>query len=251
MPKGDRVDVSGQSIVVTGGASGLGRSVCATLAAAGARIAVIDIDLESSASLVREIEQHGGSATAICGDITLKPAAHALFQQAVSALGQVQGLVNCAGVYPRRSILDVSDADWDFSFAVNVRGLYHMSVAAIEHMRANGGGRIVNVASIDAFKAHPKNAHYAAMKAAVVSLTKSFGEAFAADGVLINGVAPAAIATEKARASGFLPEIAATTPIGRAAEPEDVAEAIQFLISKSNRYMVGETIVLSGGYFIP
>lgn len=245
------MDVKDQSIVVTGGASGLGRSVCCTLAAAGARIAIIDIDRQAAEALAAELETAGGQVAAICGDITRKASAHALFEQAINALGPIQGLVNCAGVYPRRPILEVSDEDWDFSFAVNVRGLYHMSVAAIEHMRLRRSGRIVNVASIDAFKAHPKNIHYASMKAAVVSLTKSLGEAFASDGVLINGVAPAAIATEKAKASGFLPEIAATTPIGRAADPEDVAELVQFLLSKSNRYMVGEVVVISGGYFIP
>ena len=126
-----------------------------------------------------------------------------------------------------------------------------MSVAAIRHMQQHRNGRIVNVASIDAFKAHPKNAHYAAMKAAVVSLTKSLGEAVAPDGILVNGVAPGAIATDKAKAAGFLTEIIADTPIGFAAEPADIADVIQFLVSEQNRFMVGETVVVSGGYFIP
>ncbi len=163
------------------------------------------------------------------GDITTRDSAKALVDEAVAKAGRIHGLVNCAGVYPRRPILEITDADWDFSFAVNVRGLYNVSVAAIAHMQAQGGGRIVNIASIDALKAHPKNAHYAAMKAAVVSLTKSMGLACAPDNILINGVAPAGIATEKARAAGFLPELAAQTALGRAAEPEDVADVVIFL----------------------
>jgi NAD(P)-dependent dehydrogenase (short-subunit alcohol dehydrogenase family) len=89
------------------------------------------------------------------------------------------------------------------------------------------------------------------MKAGVVSLTKTFGKAFAGDGILVNGVAPGAIATEKAKASGFLGESAKVTPIGRAAEPEDIADVVIFLLSDQNRYMVGETVIVNGGYLIP
>jgi NAD(P)-dependent dehydrogenase (short-subunit alcohol dehydrogenase family) len=245
------MQVRNHNIVVTGGAGGLGREVALSLAAAGASIAIVDLNEAGANAVVREITVAGGRAIAVCGDLTKRDSAHALFQRAGASFGRINGLINCAGVYPRRPILEISDEDWDFSFSVNVRGLYHMSVAAVEHMREKGGGRIVNVASIDAFKAHPKNAHYAAMKAAVVSLTKSLGEAAAPYGVLINGVAPGAIATEKAKASGFLKEVIAETPIGFAAEPRDIADVIQFLVSEQNRFMVGETVVVSGGYFIP
>jgi 3-oxoacyl-[acyl-carrier protein] reductase len=241
----------GQNIVITGGASGLGRAVALTLSATGAAVVIIDINQAGAESTALEIRDAGGHAIAISGDITRRNSAHALFHHAADRLGHVNGLVNNAGVYPRRPILDITDEDWDANFAVNVRGLYHMSVAAVLHMRERGGGRIVNVASIDAFKAHPKNAHYAAAKAAVVSLTKSFGLEFAPLGILVNGVAPAAIATEKAKATGILPELAAQAPIGRAAEPIDVANVIRFLVSDENRYMVGETVAITGGYFIP
>ncbi|MQT14758.1 SDR family NAD(P)-dependent oxidoreductase [Segnochrobactrum spirostomi] len=243
--------MSGQNVIVTGGASGLGKAVCLGLAAQGDQAIVLDLNAAAAEAAVAEIRAAGGEAFAVIGDITRRESAAALFAEAVAGAGRIHGLVNCAGVYPRRPILEISDDDWDFSFSVNVKGLYHVSVAAIEHMKANGGGRIVNVASIDAFKAHPKNMHYAAMKAAVVSLTKSLGVAFCADGVLINGVGPAAIATDKARAGGFLPELIAQAPIGRAAEPDDIADVILFLLSDKNRYMVGETIAVSGGYFIP
>ncbi len=238
----------GQGIVVTGGASGLGLAIARRFAAAGAVPAIIDRDGAAAEAAAATL---GAGAVAVCGDITTAATAHAAFATAAAALGRVHVLVNNAGVYPRRPILEITDADWEASVGVNLRGLYHMSVAAVLHMRALGGGRIVNIASIDAFKAHPQNAHYAATKAAVVSLTRSFGLEFAPEGILVNAVAPAAIATDKARAAGFLPELAASTPIGRAAAPEDVAEAVLFLGSEANRYMVGETMVLSGGYFIP
>jgi NAD(P)-dependent dehydrogenase (short-subunit alcohol dehydrogenase family) len=109
-------------------------------------------------------------------------------------------------------------------------------------------GRIVNITSVDAFKAHPQNAHYAATKAAVVSLTKSFAQEVAPDGILVNSVAPAGMATEKARASGFLGELAAASPLGRGGEPREMAEWVLMAGGPKNTYMTGENIIVSGGY---
>jgi len=243
--------MNGKNVVITGAAGGLGRATAMMLAKAGAGVAVLDVNEAGAQAVVDDIKKIGGNATGIVGDITSRDAAHALFAKAVDAFGHIDGLVNNAGIYPRRPILEITDEDWNVSLGVNVRGLYHMTVAAVAHMRERKQGRIVNIASIDAFKAHPKNAHYAAGKAAVVSLTKSFGLEVAPLGILVNGVAPGPIATEAAKQAGFLPSIAAETPIGHAAEPEDIAEVILFLVSSRNRYMVGETVVVSGGYHIP
>ncbi|MBS0562635.1 MAG: SDR family oxidoreductase [Proteobacteria bacterium] len=238
---------AGKGIIVTGGGNGLGRATALMLATRGGRVAVLDIDKAAAEATVAAA---GGNGVALVGDITRKEPAFALFGQAAAALGRVDALVNCAGVYPRRPILEINDEDWEFSFSVNVRGTHYMCAAAAAHMQGKGGGRIVNVASIDAFKAHAPNAHYAAMKAAVVSLTRSFGAEFARDGILVNAVAPAAIATEKAKQSDWLAEHARNTPIGRAAEPDDIADVICFLASEANRYIAGETVVVSGAYLI-
>ncbi len=241
----------GKNVVITGAAGGLGKATSLMLAKAGAGVAVLDVNRDGAHIVVDEIKKNGGTALPIIGDLTTREGAHGLFAEAVSAFGHIDGLVNNAGVYPRRPILEITDDDWNTSFAVNVRGLYHMTVAAILHMRERKQGRIVNITSIDAFKAHPKNSHYAATKAAVVSLTKTFGLEAAPMGILVNGVAPGPIATERARTMGFLPALEADTPLGRAAEPEDIADVILFLVSDRNRYLVGETIVASGGYYIP
>jgi 3-oxoacyl-[acyl-carrier protein] reductase len=166
----------------------------------------------------------------------------------------VDCLVNSAAIYPRRPILEISDDEWDLENAVNIKGTYHMMVAAIEHMRgrpkveAHVAGRIVNITSVDAFKAHPQNAHYAATKAAVVSLTKSFAQEVAKDGILVNSVAPAGFATDRAKKLGFLGELASANPLGRAAEPEEIAQWVVMMASERNTYATGENVIVSGGY---
>lgn len=128
-----------------------------------------------------------------------------------------------------------------------------MMVAAAKQMRGQEPrdhirGRIVNITSVDAFKAHPQNAHYAATKAAVVSLTRSFAQELAPDGILVNSVAPAGMATEKARSLGFLDELAKASPLGRGGEPREMAEWVLMAGGPKNTYMTGENIIVSGGY---
>ena len=106
----------------------------------------------------------------------------------------------------------------------------------------------MNITSVDAFKAHPKNIHYAATKAAVVSLTRSVADYVAPDGILVNSVAPAGMATEKARESGFLNELAKASPLGRGGEPVEMAEWVMMAAGPKNTYMTGENIIVSGGY---
>ncbi len=238
------------NVVIVGGAGGLGSATARMMARRGAAgIAIIDTSREHADRVVSDLNDLGCQAIALSGDATMAKPAHGLFGDAVKRFGRVHSMVNCAGLYPRKPILEITDDEWTASFDVNVRCTHNMMAAAVEHMRAEGdGGRIVNISSVDAFKPHPKNAHYAAMKAAVTSLTKSFALEFAPEQILINSVAPAGIATDKAKAAGFVPELAAQTPLGRAAEPDDIAEMIVFLASSRNTYTTGENVIVGGGY---
>ena len=247
------MDVAGKAIVVVGGASGLGLATTGLLADGGASLAVVDVNRSSLERCSDQLASRGRTVHAICGDIVPKAEATKLVKEAAAKLGRLDGLVNCAGVYPRRPILDITDEDWDFDWKINVRGTYNTMAAAVQLMRAQPiagkvRGRIVNVSSVDAFKAHPQNAHYAATKAAVVSLTRSFALEFAPDQILVNAIAPAGIATEKAKGSGFLPELASHTPLGRNAELGDITSWIGFMLGDGNNYMTGETVIVSGGY---
>ncbi|HXZ07370.1 MAG TPA: SDR family oxidoreductase [Paraburkholderia sp.] len=244
-----------QRVVIVGGASGLGLSVARLMLAEGAeRIALIDKNGPLLEETVGNLRAQGHAVFGAEGDITRKESAHAVFGKALEALGRVDCLINSAAIYPRRPLLEISDDEWDLENAVNIKGTYHMMVAAIEHMRsrpkveAHVAGRIVNITSVDAFKAHPQNAHYAATKAAVVSLTKSFAHEVAKDGILVNSVAPAGFATEKAKKAGFLGELASANPLGRAAEPEEIAQWVVMMASARNTYATGENVIVSGGY---
>ncbi|MEX3968808.1 SDR family NAD(P)-dependent oxidoreductase [Paraburkholderia sp. EG286B] len=244
-----------QRVVIVGGASGLGLSVAKLMLADGAHsIALIDKNGPLLEETVGNLKAEGHTVFGAEGDITRKESAHAVFAKALGALGRVDCLVNSAAIYPRRPILEISDDEWDLENAVNIKGTYHMMVAAIEHMRgrpkveAHVAGRIVNITSVDAFKAHPQNAHYAATKAAVVSLTKSFAQEVAKDGILVNSVAPAGFATDRAKKLGFLGELASANPLGRAAEPEEIAQWVVMMASERNTYATGENVIVSGGY---
>ena len=242
------------SVVIVGGASGLGALLARLCAEAGAaKIGVIDLNKEAALVALQPSAAKGVKVSAAACDIQIGPQCHAAFDLIAKDLGRVDTLINCAAIYPRRPILEITDAEWDASNGVNIKGTYHMMVAAIRHMQPQDPigkirGRIVNLTSVDAFKAHPQNAHYAATKAAVVSLTRSFAHHVAMDGILVNSVAPAGMLTEKARQSGFLEELAKASPLGRGALPEEIAEWVLMVGGPKNTYMTGENVIVSGGY---
>jgi len=242
------------SVLIVGGGAGLGALLAEMVVANGAAaLGIIDINQESAERALASARSRGLRTAAATADIQAGPECHAAFDAISTKLGRIDTLINCAAIYPRRPILEISDADWDASNGINIKGTYHMMVAAVRHMeaqppKAKVRGRIVNLTSVDAFKAHPQNAHYAATKAAVVSLTKSFAQHTAKDGILINSVAPAGMATEKAIALGFLEELAKASPLGRGAEPAEIAEWVLMAGGPKNTFMTGEQIIVSGGY---
>lgn len=237
------LEMDGRNVVVTGGARGLGAAIASLFTARGARVAIIDLDGAAAAETAAKLE----GAVAVQADIRRRPQAQAAFAEAAGKLGGVDVLINNAGVYPRKPILEIDDETWDFVFDVNLRAMFHMTAAAAGHMQANGAGRIVSVASIDAYIPYAKNAHYAAAKAGVISFTKSFAQELAPQGILVNAVSPGPIDTPNLRQLGIYEDLARSTPLGRVAQPEDIGEAIYFLASDRNRYMTGETVIVSGG----
>jgi NAD(P)-dependent dehydrogenase (short-subunit alcohol dehydrogenase family) len=233
--------------IVTGAARGLGLACARRLGADGTRLGLVDIDAAALQDVAAQFSADGREVMAIPTDITGADTCRAAVDAVVQSWGRVDMLVNAAGVYPRVAPLEITESQWQLDFSVNVLGTYFMMVAAIEAMEPGGVGHIVNVSSVDAFVAKPENAHYAATKAAVNSLTRSIAIAVAPKGIRVNAVAPGPMATDQARQTEWYEPMVAALPTGRPIEPEEVADVVAFLCRRDNVSITGETVIVSGG----
>ena len=236
--------------LVTGAASGLGLACAERFAADGLSLALVDADAAGLARAADGLRAAGVEVEGLTTDIREREACASAVAATVERFGQLDVLVNAAGVYPRRPVLDIGAEDWQVVFGVNVLGTYFMAIEAIAVMRESGGGRIVNISSIDGFKAHPPNAHYAATKAAVISLTRSLALEVAPLGILVNSVAPGPMATETAKRTDWYGPMVEALPTRTPIEPAEVANLVAYLAHPSNVSIAGENIVVSGAAVI-
>ena len=238
-----------QVAVVTGAARGLGRAISGLLFERGACVVMLDLNAEGVAAAAKSLDPSGARAIGIGADVA-QDADMARVRAMIEARGgRLDILINNAGGWRYGSLKEISIEDWNWTFDVNLKTTFVATRNLMDLMIARRYGRIVNVASADAYRAKVKLPHYAAAKAGVVSLTRSIAEELAPHGILVNGVSPGAIATETAKSQSWLAERIKSIPLGRAAEPEDIAEAILFLASARNRFVVGETMLVNGGMF--
>ena len=239
------MNFTGKRALVTGAAGGIGGSITSMLRSAGARVAVTDHNTDGI-----DAEAH------FPGDLTDPSYANTLPLQAAEALGGLDILVNNAGLMRRGKVTDSSDEDFDISVAVNVKAPFQLCRAAIPIMAAIGGGAIVNTASCWGVHPGPDHAVYCMTKAAIASLTQCMGRDHAHQGIRINAVCPNEVDTPMLRTGfemrGFDPatamaELDKTVPLGRIAQPEDIAEVVLFLASDHARYMFGSLVEVNGG----
>jgi 3-oxoacyl-[acyl-carrier protein] reductase len=230
--------------VVTGAASGMGAAVATRFVAEGWRVLALDAD---SDGLARIAERLGEALVPAHVDIRSRPAVEA----ALGASGddvQLRAVVNAAGIYPTSTLADFTEDGYRRIFDVNVLGTLNATAAAVPLIRAHGGGgAVVNFASIDAFAVSRGQLVYSASKAAIVSITRSLAIELADDGIAVNAVAPGWVATEGTLAGGRIQEAVKAVPLGRAAEPEEIADWVWKLGSVPGSYLTGETLVISGG----
>lgn len=237
-----------QVAVVTGAAQGLGAAVAGLLGQQGAIVYLADLNAEAARAQAERLREKGTRAYGWGVDAADEDALAALREELIAKTGgRLDILVNNAGGWRYGRAHEISLSDWDWTFRTNVTGPFLTTRALMPLMVERKYGRIVNVASTDAYRGKPALPHYAAAKAAVVSLTRSLAEELAPHQVLVNGVSPGPIATETAKQQSWLAERIKSIPIGRAAEPEDIAEVILFLASPRNRFVVGETVIANGG----
>ncbi|MDE3176496.1 MAG: SDR family oxidoreductase [Pseudomonadota bacterium] len=235
---------SGKTALVTGAAGGIGGAIVRQLRAEGARVAVADREVSAIAA-----DAH------FPGDLLDKNYADRLPGAARQALGGLDILVNNAGVITRGDVTATSDADWSLSLGVNVEAPFRICRAAIPLMAAAGGGAIVNIASCWGLRPGPGHAVYCMTKAAIASLTQCMGLDHARQNIRVNAVAPNEVNTPMLRTGfskrGFDPntavaELGRTVPLGRIAEPEDIADVVLFLASDAARYMCGSLVEVNG-----
>jgi NAD(P)-dependent dehydrogenase (short-subunit alcohol dehydrogenase family) len=248
-----RFDVAGQVALVTGAARGLGRSISLALADAGADVALGVLRPGSADDLVAEIEGMGRRALSVPMDLRVLPQITEAVDRVRSELGRIDILVNNAGLAPGNPAEDVTEDDYDLTFAVNVKGLFFASQAAGRVMLGQGYGRIVNLSSQAGFVALPTEAIYCASKAAVSHLTKCLAVEWGGRGVNVNAIAPTFIrtpGTEPALADAeFEAEvIERIAGVHRIGEPVDVTGAVVFLASPAAALITGTTLMVDGGW---
>ncbi len=251
-PQAERFE--GRIALVSGAGRGIGKATAAAFAAAGAAVAAVDIDAPALETTVAEIEASGGAAVAVVADLAAAGMAPAAVDSAIERFGGLDVACNVAGIVPAPAgVADLEDEVWNRVLEVNLTGLWFALRAEIKAMRVARGGAIVNVSStIGAHMAMPGTAAYAAAKAGVAALTKTAALECVDDGIRINAVSPGPVATRTSllpgeSENGRDERLRTALPIGRAADPDEVASAVLWLASEGAGYAIGHDLVLDGG----
>ena len=245
--------------LVTGAASGIGHATAKLLASEGAKVVVADIDRTGAARTVRQIEKAGAKALAVALDVTSESQWTSSVRTVKQTWGDLDILVNCAGIADEAPITELSFAQWRRVLAINLDGVFLGTAAAIKSMNATGKGSIVNVYSVSGIKASPGASAYCASKAAVIQFSKTVAleSAQAGTNIRVNCVVPGGVKTPMWETTSMWPQISSTDawtasldtpPLQRFAEPIEVAQAILFLASDESSYITGTALAIDGGY---
>lgn len=259
--KGGAGALQRKTVLVTGGASGIGKAICQRLAAEGARLCIADVNRAAAEALAAEF---GAGHMALHCDVTRADSVAAAFNDALGAFGALDIVCANAGVSTMNRVIDLTESEWDLNMDVNAKGVFLTDQAAVRHwLAAKRRGVIVNTCSVGGKMGAPLLAHYCASKFAVLGFTQSLAKEVARDGIRVNCVCPGFVRTAmQAREvqwegslrgmtpEAVLAEYVSLTPMGRLEEPEDVAEAVLFLAGDGARFIAGEALNVSGGAFM-
>lgn len=236
-------DFSGRSVIVTGSARGIGKEVARSFATSGASVFLMDPDADEVKFAAHEM---GG--TAIVGDVSSTTDAEAAVEQVVRETGQIDVLVNNAGILRDRVLWKLTDEDWEKVLAVHAGGAFRMTRAAVPHFRSAGYGRVINVTSYSGLHGSIGQANYATAKAGLIGFTKTVAKELAGFGVTVNAISPNA----ETRMIASIPEdrrakVTEEIPLKRFADPSEMAAAIAFLASEEAAYITGTVLPVDGG----
>ena len=245
------LSLKGQTALVTGAATGIGRAIALMFAQAGARVAVNHLgQTEAAQAVVQAIQRDGGEAFAIDADVSQADAV----QRLVAEAGELHILVNNAGIIQEKPFLDTTEADWDRLLGVDLKSVFLTSRAVLPGMVARGSGVIVNLASDLGILGREQYAPYCAAKAGVIGLTRSLAREFAPQGIRVNAIAPGPVNTAMVSLDHMSPEWIEkelAIPQHRVAEPEEIAATALFLASDLSRFYCGQVLGPNGGSVMP
>ena len=246
--------LQGRVAVVVGAARGIGEAIAARFVEAGGRVVIGDVEDAAGEATAARL---GGDAVARYrhADVSQPADAAALIASAVEAFGRLDILVQNAGIYPWTLIENIAPDEWDRVLAVNLRGTFLAAQAALQAMRAQGGGRMIFTSSITGPRVtSPGHGHYSASKAGINGFIRAAALEFAGYGITVNGVEPGNILTDGMklhRSASFIKMMEDSVPLGRLGTPRDVANAVLFLASDEASYITGTTILIDGGQTLP
>lgn len=246
------MELLGKVALVTGGGQGIGRSVALMLARHGSDVAVSDVNVEMAQSTIEEIEKIGRRALAVEANVARFEDGERMVRETVESLGRIDILVNNAGITRDGLMLRMSEEDWDLVLDVNLKGAFNCTRAAVRHMAKQRSGKIVNIASVVGLMGNAGQANYAASKAGLIGFTKTVAREFASRGITVNAVAPGYIDTPMTQAlpEKVKEELQKLIPLDRLGTPEDVANAVLFLVTNASDYVTGQVVHVNGGLYM-
>ena len=249
-------NLDGKTALVTGGGSGIGRAASLAYAREGARVVVVDVNVESGEETVQQIKESGGDAILVHADVSKPEDTQAMVTKAVEAFGSLDCAFNNAGISGGRDRLftaDYREEDWDRVININLKGVWLCMKAEIPQMLKQGSGAIVNTASIAGLAGLSGTVAYVAAKHGVTGLTKAAAVEYATSGIRVNAVCPGYIQTPLVRPifeenAGMEERVASRHPMGRLGAPEEIAQAVVWLSSDTASFVTGHNMPVDGGY---
>ena len=244
---------SGKSVIVTGGAAGIGEGIALLFAREGGRVMIADIDVDKGQAVVGRIREEGGVAEFLKVDVRIEAEVQHLIDITLGSFGRLDVLINNAGLGIGAKEIDTTEDEWDLIMDVNAKGTFLCTKHVIPAMKALGGGSIINIASLFALKGAPGFAAYAASKGAIRQLTKSTAVSHAKDGIRANAIFPGIIITPSVDVvvtSKGIDDNQFIGPIGHPGAPDDIAYGCLFLASDEAKFIVGAELAIDGGIAI-
>ena len=236
--------------VVTGAAKGIGKAIAETFAQQGAQVVIADLKLEQAAATAQAIAASTGRRViAVQCNVADSESAKAMIDRTIEEFGRIDILINNAGTTRDNLIMRISDADWDLVLGINLKGAFNCSKAAIRSMMKQRSGRIVNISSVSGLAGQAGQTNYSSSKAGLIGFTKALAREVGARGITVNAVAPGFIETDLTKdLPAELKETAIkNTPLGRWGVPQDIANAVAFLVSDEAAFITGHILTVDGG----